>query len=108
MKRSELYAKAAAQKAVRVAAIKFVQDLERAHPLVKATQRYCDRIPKLVEQINRKGLHGWSTTKPEDRPPHEERGRYLLLRRGLLGITASLDCMDWCPALPRHRVQGPD
>jgi hypothetical protein len=93
-KREEMV-KAAAQKAVRVAQVSFAQDLEGAHPLVKATQRYCERIPKLVEQFKRKGLHGWSTTKPEDRPPHEERGRYLLLRRGLLDITASLDCMDW-------------
>lgn len=93
-KREEMV-KAAAQKAVRVAHVSFAQDLEGAHPLVKATQRYCERIPKLVEQFKRKGLHGWNTTKPEDRPPHEERGRYLLLRRGLLDITASLDCMDW-------------
>jgi hypothetical protein len=87
--------KAAAQKAVRVAPLTFARDLEGAHPLVKATQRYCERLPKLVEQFKRKGLHAWSTTKPEDRPPHEERGRYLLLRRGLLDIAASLDCMDW-------------
>jgi hypothetical protein len=93
-KREEVV-KAAAQKAVRVAHVSFAPDLEGAHPLVKATQRYCERIPKLVEQFKRKGLNGWSTTKPEDRPPHEERGRYRLLRRGLLDITASLDCMEW-------------
>ena len=88
--------KAAAQKAVRVAPLTFATDLDGAHPLVKATQRYCERLPKLVEQYKRKGgLHAWSTTKPEDRPPHEERGRYLLLRRGLLDVTASFDCMDW-------------
>ena len=94
-KRREHLIKAAAQKAVRVAPVRFAQDLEGAHSLVKATQRYCQRIPKLVEQFKRKGLNGWSTTKPEDRPPHEERGRYLLLRRELLDITASLDCMEW-------------
>jgi hypothetical protein len=93
--RREDMVKAAAQKAVRVAPLTFARDLEGAHPLVKATQRYCERLPKLVEQFKRKGLHAWSTTKPEDRPPHEERGRYLLLRRGLLDIAASLDCMDW-------------
>jgi hypothetical protein len=87
--------KAAAQKAVRVAPVRFAPDLDGAHPLVKATQRYCERIPKLVEQFKRKGFQGWSTTKPEDRPPHEERGRYLLLRKGLLDVTASLECMDW-------------
>lgn len=95
VQRREDMVKAAAQKAVRVAPLKFPADLEGAHPLVKATQRYCECLPKLVEQFKRKGLHAWSTTKPEDRPPHEERGRYLLLRRGLLDITASLDCMDW-------------
>lgn len=94
-KRREDMVKAAAQKAVRVAPVRFLEDLEGVHPLVKATQRYCERIPKIVEQFKRKGLNGWSTTKPEDSPPHQERGRYLLLRRGLLDITASLDCMDW-------------
>ncbi len=93
--RREDMVKAAAQNAVRVATVSFAQDLEGAHPLVKATQRFCERIPKLVEQFKRKELHGWSTTKPEDRPPNEERGRYLLLRRGLLDVTVSLDCMDW-------------
>jgi hypothetical protein len=87
--------KAAAQNAVRVSPVQFARDLQNAHPLIKATQRYCERVPKLVEQFKRKGLQGWSTTKPEDRPPHEERGRYLLLRKGLLDVTASLDCMDW-------------
>ncbi len=93
--RREDTVKAAAQKAVRVATVRFAQDLEGAHPLVEGTQRYCERIPKLVEQFKRKGLHGWSTTKPEDRPPQEERGRYLLLRKGVLDVTASLDGMEW-------------
>lgn len=93
--RREDMVKAAAQNAVRVAPVKFAKDLEGAHPLIRATQRYCERVPRLTEQFKRKGLHGWSTTKPEDRPPHEERGRYLLLRKGMLDVTASLDCMDW-------------
>lgn len=72
-----------------------VQDLSDAHPLVKATQKYCERLPKLIEQYKRRGIHGWSSTKPEDVPPHEERGRYSLLQAGLLDLTAALDDMDW-------------
>ena len=75
--------------------IRFMENLERAHPLVKATQRYCERIPKLVDQYKRRGVNAWSTTKPEDRPPSDDHGRYRFLHQGLLNITASLDAMDW-------------
>lgn len=75
--------------------VSMVQDLSNAHPLVKATQKYCDRLPKLLEQYKRKGIHAWSSTKPDDVPPHEEHGRYSLLRRGLLDVTTSLDAVDW-------------
>jgi hypothetical protein len=86
---------AAVRDAVRVSPVELAQNIDGAHPLVNATHRYCERVPTLVERFQRKELHGWSTTKPEDRPPHEERGRYLLLRKCLLDITASLDVMDW-------------
>lgn len=72
--------------------IEFAQDLSGAHPLVKATQRYCERLPRLVEQYKRRG---WSQTKAEDRPAEESHRRFVLLHRGMLNITASLDSMDW-------------
>jgi len=75
--------------------IQFATDLEGAHPLVKATQRYCDRIPGLVERAKRRGLGGWRDEKPQDMPPPEQHGRYNLLRRGCLDINASLESMDW-------------
>lgn len=75
--------------------VKFVENLDNAHPLVNATQRYCDCIPRLIEQYKRRGVSAWSTTKPEDRPPNDDHGRYRLFRQGLLNITASLESMDW-------------
>lgn len=84
-----------AKTAMTTVSVKFAESLDDAHPLVKATQRYCDRIPKLVEQYKRRGVSAWRTTKPEDRPPNDRYGRYSLMGRGLLNITASLDSMDW-------------
>lgn len=81
--------------AMATVSVRFAESLDDAHPLVKATQRYCDRIPKLVEQYKRRGANAWSMTKPEDRPPSGKYGRYSLLHLGLLNITASLDVMDW-------------
>ena len=75
--------------------VKFAENLQGAHPLVKATQHYCERLPRLVERYKRRGPNAWSTTSPEDRPPSEEHGRYRLFHKGLLDITASLDSMDW-------------
>lgn len=76
--------------------VAMVADLARAHPLVKATQKYCERLPKLIERYKRRGFHGWTSTKPGDLPAPEVRGgRYALLHRDLLDITASLDDMDW-------------
>lgn len=84
--------KATISKAGAVGPLAFAQDLSDAHPLVKATQRYCERLPRLVEQFKRRG---WSQTKAEDRPAEESQGRYVLLHRGVLNITASLESMDW-------------
>jgi hypothetical protein len=76
--------------------ITFAESLDNAHPLVKATKRYCERLPRIVKQYQRRGLDAWSTTKPEDRPPGESYGRYSLLHQsGLLNVTASLDLMEW-------------
>lgn len=84
-----------AKSAIATVSVKFAENLESAHPLVKATQRYSERIPKLVEQYKRRGVNAWSTTNPEDRPPSDNHGRYRFFHRGSLNITASLDSMDW-------------
>lgn len=81
--------------AVKTGVIKFAESLDNAHPLVKATQRYCDRVPKLIEQYKRRGVDAWRITQHEDRPPNDKYGRYSFMRPGLLDITASLDAMDW-------------
>lgn len=73
----------------------FAQDLDGVHSLVKATRRYCDRLPKLIERDKRLGIMAWRDSRPEDRLPREQYGRYFLFRQGLLDITASLGVMDW-------------
>jgi hypothetical protein len=86
--RREEMVKAAAQTAVPVAPVRFAQDLEGAHPLVRNTQRYCERIPKLVEQFTRKALHGWRRWA---RPQHDVPALAALLeKRGLPQTAAHL------------------
>ncbi len=70
----------------------FATDLERAHPLVKATQRYCDQLPRLIETWKHRG---WHSGKPGEPPPTEQHGRYSLVRKGCLDINAALESMDW-------------
>ena len=55
--------------------VKFAENLQGAHPLVKATQRYCERLPRLVERYKRRGASAWSTTAPKtDRPATSTAG----------------------------------
>lgn len=75
--------------------IEFAVDLEGAHALVKATRRYCDRIPRLIEKSKRRDYRGMRADDPKDRPPPEQHGRFDLLRRGCLDINASIEPMDW-------------
>lgn len=87
---------AQAASAVAKAPISFAESLEGAHPLVRATQRYCERIPKLIEKSRHGGgLGAWRTEDPQDRLPPEQHGRYNLIHRGCLDINASLESMDW-------------
>lgn len=85
--------------------IEFVQTLEGAHPLVIATHKYCERIPKLVERSRRRS-YSWATAKPEDHPPPEQHGRYSLSRKGCLNIVASLESMDWILRLHATLFRG--
>jgi hypothetical protein len=73
----------------------FASDLAGAPPLVKATQRYCDTIPRLIERWERSRFDARSSSKREEWPPIAQHGRYSLIRRGCLDITASLASMDW-------------
>lgn len=45
--------------------VTMVADLSHAHPLVTATKKFCDRLPKLVEQYRRKGIQAWSLSSAE-------------------------------------------
>lgn len=69
--------------------------LDKAHPLITATQRYVERVPKLIERYKKRGVSAWQHTKDEERPPFEQHGRHSLFREGLLNITACLEIMDW-------------
>lgn len=73
--------------------ISFADNLEGAHPLVMATRRYCDRLPRLIKKW--KGHDLWGTGNTDECPASEQHGRYSLLREGCLDITASLASMDW-------------
>jgi hypothetical protein len=73
----------------------FAQSLEDAHPLVKATKRYCDKIPKLEQKWARRSLPTWSASSDDERPPYAQHGRYRFLHKDCLNITASLGSMDW-------------
>jgi len=75
--------------------IAFAEDLEGAHPLVKETQKYCERLPKLIERTKRTGFGAWRAEDPRDRLPPEQHGRYNLIHRGCLDINASLEPMNW-------------
>lgn len=69
--------------------------LERPHPLVVATKRLVDRTPKLIAALARRRLGEWSRLAEKENPPHDEHGRYMLFREGVLNITASLESMEW-------------
>lgn len=73
----------------------FATDLEQTHPLVKITQRYCDQLPGLIEKWKQGRPGAWRSDNPGDWPPEEQHGRYSLVRKGCLDITASLESMDW-------------
>lgn len=75
-------------------AVALAENLDGAHTLVKVTQKYCARIPRLVARARRNRLGGWSVEE-RDRPPPEHHGRYSLIHRGCLDINASLDSMNW-------------
>lgn len=85
----------------------FSEDLDGAHPLVKSTQRYCDRIPKLIAQHKRRGNDAWRLTKEEDRPPSDKQGRYSFLHHGPMDIRASRGTMDWVLRFSRLDLPGP-
>jgi hypothetical protein len=86
---------AQAVEAAKLPTIEFAKTLEGAHPLVKATQKYFERMPKLIERSRRGGPYNWGVGNSEDRLPPEQHGRYSFFHRGCLNIQASLEAMDW-------------
>ena len=68
--------------------------LEHPHKLVRALQRYVERLPDIVQRCEARGERRW--TAPESStPPPLVQGRYRFLATGLLHGTASLDSMGW-------------
>lgn len=87
--------KARTEKVVATIDVALPEKLDKPHPLVAATQRYVDRVPKLIERYKKLGPSAWHLTRDEERPPFEQHGRYSLFRDGQLHVTASLGVMDW-------------
>lgn len=85
---------ARAAEASNMTPVEFAKTLEGAHPLVRTTHKYCERIPRLIER-SRRSSYSWATANSEDHPPPEQHGRYSLSRKGCLNIVASLEAMDW-------------
>ncbi|MDF2462785.1 MAG: hypothetical protein K0Q43_1020 [Ramlibacter sp.] len=77
------------------APLHFAQSLDDAHPLVKMTMRYCHGIPGLERKWSKRSLQAWNVSNDEERPPYAQHGRYSLLSKGCLNVTASLNAMDW-------------
>ena len=81
--------------ALRLVEVDFPEQLNKPHPLVAATRRYCEKVPCLIERYKRPGVGACSLTRDEDRPPFEQHGRSNFFREGHLDITALLKVMDW-------------
>jgi len=75
--------------------IPFPDQLEKPHPLVLATLRYCRKIPRIVQRYERSRAKGGLFSRDIEHPPFQKHGRYELFEPGQLKITASLDVMDW-------------
>lgn len=81
------------QESRRAESLQLVQSLDDAHPLVRATARLVDQIPAMEKRWERRkpGDFNWDD---EGRPPHCDKGRHRLFRKGILNITAGLTNID--------------
>ena len=69
-------------------------DFIDAHPLVQKTLKVLARYRVTLEK-SKKSKGRWAPLRPEDWPPHEDRGRYSFRTfDGALPITASLDMVE--------------
>jgi len=67
--------------------------LETQHPLVKATNAYIQRIPKIIKRYERTN---WLDRGADfESPPYAQHGRYSFQVPNGLVVTASLEKMDW-------------
>ena len=87
--------KARSGEALRLVEVDSPEQLDKPHPLVAATRRYCEKVPRLIERYKRQGVDAWSLTLDEDRTPFEQHGRSNFFREGHLDIAALLKVMDW-------------
>lgn len=81
------------QESHQAGALRLVESLDDGHPLVRATARLVDQIPAMVKRWERRkpGDFNWDD---EGRPPHCDKGRHRLFRKGTLNITADLANID--------------
>lgn len=68
-------------------------ELLKLHPLVKATNTYLQRLPKVIKKYQRTN---WLDRGDDfESPPYEQHGRYSFKVPSGLVVTASLEKMDW-------------
>jgi hypothetical protein len=68
-------------------------ELVKQHPLVKATNTYLKRLPKVIKRYQRTN---WLDRGEDfESPPYEQHGRYSFKVPSGLVVTASLEKMDW-------------
>ncbi len=70
-------------------------ELLKLHPLVKATNTYLQRLPKVIKKYQKTN---WLDRGDDfESPPYEQHRRYFFKVPGGLVVTASLEKMDWVP-----------
>lgn len=68
-------------------------ELLKLHPLVKATNTYLQRLPKVIKKYQRTD---WLERGDDfESPPYEQHGRYSFKVPNGLIVTASLEKMEW-------------
>lgn len=68
-------------------------ELDKQHPLVKATNAYLQRLPKIIKRYERTN---WLDRGANfESPPYAQHGRYSFKVPNGLVVTASLEKMDW-------------
>lgn len=69
------------------------EELVKQHPLVKATNTYLQRLPKIIKRYEKTNWLDRGTDF--ESPPYAQHGRYSFKVPDGLVVTASLEKMDW-------------